>query len=118
MFIKLLCVFAFPFCSPQSQALAQGAGPPPAKSNKTAHDSNINALVIHLDCAPRPRFRRDTANAALLVLDGKIVPNDSLLALNPEVIESINVLKGPAAAAIYGTRANNGALIITRKKKK
>ncbi len=36
--------------------------------------------------------------------------------LNPDDIESIEVLKGPSAAAIYGTRANAGVIIITTKK--
>lgn len=36
--------------------------------------------------------------------------------LNPEDIETIEVLKGPSAAAIYGTRANAGVVIITTKK--
>lgn len=35
--------------------------------------------------------------------------------IDPELIESINVLKGPAAAALYGSRAGNGAIIITTK---
>ena len=36
--------------------------------------------------------------------------------LNPDDIERIEVLKGPSAAAIYGTRANAGVIIITTKK--
>ena len=36
--------------------------------------------------------------------------------LNPNDIESVEVLKGPSAAAIYGTRANAGVIIITTKK--
>ncbi len=36
--------------------------------------------------------------------------------INPQDIESMNVLKGPAAAALYGSRAANGAIIITTKK--
>lgn len=35
--------------------------------------------------------------------------------VNPDDVESINVLKGPAATALYGTRAANGAIIITTK---
>ena len=35
--------------------------------------------------------------------------------INPEDVESVTLLKGPAAAALYGTRAANGALIITTK---
>lgn len=35
--------------------------------------------------------------------------------INPEDIESISVLKGPSATALYGSRAANGAIIITTK---
>lgn len=38
--------------------------------------------------------------------------------LNPEDIESITVLKGPAAAVLYGLRASEGAVIVTTKKGK
>jgi TonB-linked SusC/RagA family outer membrane protein len=38
--------------------------------------------------------------------------------LNPDDIENIEVLKGPSASAIYGTRANAGVIIITTKKGK
>lgn len=35
--------------------------------------------------------------------------------INPDDIESVNILKGPSAAALYGTRAGNGVVIITTK---
>lgn len=38
--------------------------------------------------------------------------------INPDDIESMNVLKGPTAAALYGERAANGVIIITTKKGK
>ncbi|MBD2714928.1 SusC/RagA family TonB-linked outer membrane protein [Microvirga sp. STR05] len=38
--------------------------------------------------------------------------------INPEDVETMTVLKGPAAAALYGLRAANGAVIITTKKGK
>ncbi|TDE14446.1 SusC/RagA family TonB-linked outer membrane protein [Dyadobacter psychrotolerans] len=38
--------------------------------------------------------------------------------LNPDDIENISVLKGPSAAALYGTRAANGVILITTKKGK
>lgn len=40
---------------------------------------------------------------------------DGASSINPEDIESVTVLKGPAASALYGSRAANGALIITTK---
>lgn len=36
--------------------------------------------------------------------------------INPEDIESISVLKGPNAAALYGSRAGNGVILVTTKK--
>ncbi len=40
------------------------------------------------------------------------------LDINPDDIESVSVLKGPAAAALYGERAGNGVIIYTTKKGK
>ncbi|MEO8417054.1 MAG: TonB-dependent receptor plug domain-containing protein, partial [Ginsengibacter sp.] len=54
-------------------------------------------------------------NQALIILDGSIYYND-ISNLNPDDIESINVLKGSSAAAIYGSDASNGVLVITTKK--
>ena len=77
-------------------------------------------------------------NSALIVLDGvplnNAVSSQHKLAsdqdnrntdytnraadINPDDIESITVLKGPEAAALYGIEAGNGAIIITTKKGK
>lgn len=43
---------------------------------------------------------------------------DGISDLNPDDIESINILKGPAAAALYGASAANGVVIISTKKGK
>lgn len=70
------------------------------------------------------------SNQALLVVDGIPIDNSSILGgsslssvdfgnrgndINPDDIENITVLKGPGATALYGSRASNGALIITTK---
>jgi TonB-linked SusC/RagA family outer membrane protein len=55
-------------------------------------------------------------NQALLVLDNVITPNEVLGNLNPEDILDIQVLNGAGAAALYGSDASNGALIITTKR--
>ena len=75
-------------------------------------------------------------NSALIILDGvplnNSVMNQHRLAsdennrnndytnraadINPDDIESITVLKGPEAAALYGVEAGNGAIVITTKK--
>jgi len=79
-------------------------------------------------------------NQALFVVDGVVVKNsiinsrnglrdqqtgrggfdygNTAMDINPEDIESINVLKGAAATALYGSRAANGVIVITTKKGK
>lgn len=54
-------------------------------------------------------------NQALVVVDNVIVPSSILGNLNPEDVEDIQVLNGAGAAALYGSDASNGALIITTK---
>jgi TonB-linked SusC/RagA family outer membrane protein len=57
-------------------------------------------------------------NEALVVLDNVIVPTSVLGNLNPEDVEDVVVLNGAGAAALYGSQASNGALIVTTKKGK
>jgi TonB-linked SusC/RagA family outer membrane protein len=69
-------------------------------------------------------------NQPLYVIDGITINNsnlgsagtwggadagDGISALNPDEVQSITVLKGGAAAALYGSRASNGVIIITTK---
>ena len=53
-------------------------------------------------------------NSPLIVIDG-IVGGD-INALNPADIENVSVLKDAGSAAIYGSRASNGVVLITTKK--
>lgn len=78
-------------------------------------------------------------NQPLFVVDGIIYDNSSsvggnsafdgsmksatttsnrVMDINPEDIENMSILKGPAAAALYGSRAANGVVLITTKKGK
>ncbi|QGY47013.1 SusC/RagA family TonB-linked outer membrane protein [Maribellus comscasis] len=69
----------------------------------------------------------NTKNQPLFVIDGVPVDNgidnnyqdadmgNAISDLNTEDIESMSILKGPSAAALYGSRAGNGVVIITTK---
>ncbi|SDD28031.1 TonB-linked outer membrane protein, SusC/RagA family [Pedobacter soli] len=56
-------------------------------------------------------------NVNLVVVDGVPINSDTWN-INPDDIDTYTVLKGPAAAALYGYQAYNGALLITTKKGK
>jgi len=67
----------------------------------------------------------NASNDPLIVIDGVPVDNggisgsaNALSLINPNDIESFNILKDASAAAIYGSRASNGVIIITTKKGK
>lgn len=55
----------------------------------------------------------NSSNSALVVVDG--LPGVDPSSINPNDIKSIEVLKDASAAAIYGTRAANGVVLITTK---
>ena len=80
----------------------------------------IQTLNNGVNSVPRVTLRGSRSilgnNEALIVIDGVITTNEVLGALNPDDIASTSVLKGANAAALYGSQASNGALIITTKK--
>lgn len=55
-------------------------------------------------------------NGPLYVIDGVSTKNQNLSSLNPNDIESMQVLKDASSAAIYGAQAANGVILITTKK--
>ncbi|HWB90767.1 MAG TPA: TonB-dependent receptor [Puia sp.] len=57
-------------------------------------------------------------NSPLYVIDGFPIENPDNNVLNPDDIESIDVLKDASATAIYGARGSNGVIIITTKRGK
>ena len=65
----------------------------------------------------------NASNSPLVVIDGVPMDNNGVKGLanplsmvNPQDIESFNVLKDASATAIYGSRGSNGVIIITTKK--
>jgi TonB-dependent SusC/RagA subfamily outer membrane receptor len=57
-----------------------------------------------------------TDNNPLYVIDGVVPENSNINMLNSSDIESISILKGESATALYGARAANGVIIIKTKK--
>ena len=58
------------------------------------------------------------SNEPLYVIDGVPVEDPSMLdAISPNDIQSMDVLKDASAAAIYGSRAANGVVIVTTQKR-
>jgi TonB-linked SusC/RagA family outer membrane protein len=72
-----------------------------------------NALIV-VDGVP---INNSTYSAASSDF-GSIQTSDGASNINPDDIESLTVLKGQTAAALYGSQAGNGAIIITTKKGK
>ncbi|MDR3022470.1 SusC/RagA family TonB-linked outer membrane protein [Chryseobacterium sp.] len=77
-----------------------------------------NYALIVVDGVPMGNSTTGSGTAAYGAGSGGDVPIDlgnGLNSINPDDIESVTVLKGASAAALYGSRAANGALMITTK---
>ncbi len=73
-----------------------------------------NQPLFVVDGIPVSNNTDRTGDASLGTLGGAQTGN-RIQDIDPENIESVNVLKGPTAAALYGARAASGAIIITTK---
>ena len=93
---------------------------------KAREPNPINGLVgkisgldvaISREVLAAPAVSLRGGNISLYVVDGMPITSDTWN-ISPDDIETYTVLKGLAATAIYGSRAQNGAILITTKKGK
>lgn len=82
------------------------------RGNKSISGNN-NALIV-VDGVPYDNSSAQQATGTTY----NYGTSDGAANINPDDIESINVLKGSSAAALYGSRAANGAILITTKQGK
>lgn len=98
-------------------------GPDLVKAREPNAISNLAGRVSGLTITPSTNLFGDPGitlrgrSNVLIVVDGVPVNTDSWN-LSPDDIESYSVLKGANAAALYGNRGQNGAIIITTKRGK
>lgn len=106
------------------QLISSGSGPVNStritlRGDVSLNPNNNNALIV-VDGVPMSNKNATSSgvSSAYGAGSGNDVPIDfgnNINDINPDDIESITVLKGPGATALYGSRASNGALIITTK---
>ena len=106
------------------QLLSSGSGPINStrvtlRGDISLNPNNNNALIV-VDGVPMSNRNMTTSGVdnAYQAGSGNDIPVDfgnNISDINPDDIESITVLKGPGATALYGSRAGNGALLITTK---
>ena len=96
---------------------AGGASKITLRGNKSIMGENAPLIVV--DGVPMTNsIRGQVSDAANLTYSGASEGSDPLSMINPDDIESMNILKGANAAALYGSRAANGVVMITTKKGK
>ncbi|MEJ0105605.1 MAG: mucoidy inhibitor MuiA family protein [Bacteroidota bacterium] len=82
-------------------------------------DGKVAGLALNESVVTNIKIRGTTtvnANAIpLYIVNGAIMSADEVSKINSEMIKSTEVLKDDAAATMYGSRASNGAIIITLK---
>lgn len=78
---------------------------------------NNQALFV-VDGVPINNGSSVNVQASGNIFDNAVDAGNRANDINPEDVESVSVLKGPAAAALYGSRAASGVILITTKKGK
>ncbi len=76
----------------------------------------VDGLPIDNRTVPTSIFASDAPNSTVSLDNRGVDFTNRAADLNPEDIETITVLKGPEAAALYGIDAANGAIVITTKR--
>lgn len=80
----------------------------------------INLTNNDVGAGPRVVIRGNRSflgnNQPLLVVDGALTDISFLSSINPNDIDNSTILKGPGAAALYGSSASNGVIVITTKR--
>ena len=74
--------------------------------------SNDNQPLFVVDGVP---IANSLNNVSEVGTDNKVDYGNALSSINPDDIENVSILKGPSAAALYGSRAGNGVVLITTK---
>lgn len=97
-----------------SSASGVGGGSRVVMRGAKSISGNNNALYV-IDGIPMLDMSR-AATQPEGVYEGAAQTGDPLSAINPDDIESISVLSGPSAAALYGSAAANGVVMVTTKK--
>jgi len=103
---------------PLAFALSEPAGMQVNPQNKQGSNPTTgNSLGIRFrsDNGGEMKLGDKAANEPLYILDGKPIDAEEMKSINPNTIESINVLKDASATAIYGLKGVNGVIIITSK---
>ena len=96
---------------------AGGASKITLRGNKSISGENSPLIVV--DGVPMTNSVRNQASDPTTFTSGSVTEgSDYMSMINPDDIESMNVLKGANAAALYGSRAANGVIMITTKKGK
>lgn len=90
------------------------------RGEKSMFMDNNHALIVvdGIPISDGPRVNSGTGTPAYGAGSGGDLPIDlgnGLNNINPDDIESVTILKGASAAALYGSRAANGAIMITTK---
>ena len=80
------------------------------RGNRSIQGSN-NALIV-VDGVPITNNTNGTGTSDF----GSVQGSDGASNINPDDIESVTVLRGASAAALYGSQAGNGVIVITTKK--
>ncbi len=114
-FVVVILLFCSGIFSAQGIGTQRIDGPHENSNLKNAKGSNITPVEknqsICLCC------NKEVKNKPMIIIDGHRIPYENFSEIDPETIESMEVVKNEKATELYGGDAKNGVIIIKTKKK-
>lgn len=106
--VKSEAITNAPSASPLDQLQGQVAGLAVMTTGGIAGESNVSMSLHGVGSL-------GSSSTPLFIIDGIQSSSRAIMAMNPNDIESISILKDAAATSIYGSRAANGVVFVTTK---
>ncbi len=78
----------------------------------------MTILILNAQEPQQPKLAKNDPSLSTYLLDSVEIPYDKVGKINTELIESVNVFKGPDAIAKFGIKYKNGVVMIKLKKAK
>lgn len=110
--ILLLCCGIF-----SAQVIGTKGIDGPNENSKLKNTKGLNITPVEKNQSICLCCNKEVKNKPLIIIDGQRIPYENFRQIDPETIESMEVVKNEKAIELYGEEAKNGVIIIKSKKR-
>lgn len=110
-------IFLFSFGIFSAQQIGTKGIDGPNENSKLKNTKGLNITPVDKNQSICLCCNKEVKNKPLIIIDGQRIPYENFRQIDPETIESMEVVKNEKAIELYGEEAKNGVIIIKSKKR-